>query len=171
MREVQKRQRILRRAKDVAGQCAPPLNRFINEPLQNITLDQFCSIDDADVLMAIKIWRNHPDKILSYLCRGITDRQLLKVKYSAAPADETLLQQKKKETALILGISPEDIEWLVFTGIATSHTYDFENKNIKILFKNGCIKDISEVDDALINESLRGDLKKYYICYPGFNQS
>ena len=164
-------QRIIRRAKDVAAQCPQPLNSFINEPMQNITLDQFCSIDDADVLMAIKIWRNHPDKILSYLCRGITDRQLLKVKYSAAPADETLLHRKKKETALILGISPEDIEWLVFTGIATSHTYDFENKNIKILFKNVILKEISEVDDALINESLRGDLKKYYICYPGFNQS
>jgi hypothetical protein len=27
------------------------------------------------------------------------------------------------------------------------------------------VKDISEVDDALINQNLGGKIKKYYICY------
>ena len=60
------------------------------------------------------------------------------------------------------------MEWLVFTGEANSTTYNFDEQQIKIMFKNGEVKDISEVDDALINESLRGNIKKYYICYPGF---
>ena len=162
-------QRIIKRAKHVAAQCPQPLNSFINEPLQNITLDQFCSIDDADVLMAIKIWCAHPDKILSFLCRGIIDRQLLKVKYSSSPADENMALNKKAEAMARLNISADDAEWLVFTGVAGNSTYDFENKQIKILFKDGTVKNISQVDDALINESLRGNLKKYYICYPGYN--
>ena len=162
-------QRIIKRAKHVAAQCPQPLNSFINEPLQNITLDQFCSIDDADVLMAIKIWCAHPDKILSFLCRGILDRQLLKVKYSSSPADENMALNKKAEAMARLDISADDAEWLVFTGVAGNSTYDFENKQIKILFKDGTVKNISQVDDALINESLRGNLKKYYICYPGYN--
>ena len=162
-------QRIIKRAKHVAAQCPQPLNSFINEPLQNITLDQFCSIDDADVLMAIKIWCAHPDKILSFLCRGILDRQLLKVKYSSSPADENMALNKKAEAMARLNISADDAEWLVFTGVAGNSTYDFENKQIKILFKDGTVKNISQVDDALINESLRGNLKKYYICYPGYN--
>jgi len=33
------------------------------------------------------------------------------------------------------------------------------------LFKDGSVKDISEVDHALINENMRGKTKKYYICY------
>jgi len=41
-------------------------------------------------MMAIKTWCSHPDKILSFLCRGIIDRQLLKVKYSSSPADENI---------------------------------------------------------------------------------
>ena len=164
-------QRIIKRAKYAAAECPQPLNSFINEPLQNITLDQFCSIDDADVLMAIKIWCGHPDKILSYLCRGIIDRQLLKVKYSAAPADENMKKMKIAEAKERLEISDEDAEWLVFTGVASSSTYDFDNRQIKILFKDGSIKNISQVDDPLINESLRGDLKKYYICYPSFQQN
>ena len=64
-----------------------------------------------------------------------------------------------------LGLSPEDAGWLVFTGEAVSSTYNFENEHIHILFKDGTVKDISEVDDALINQNLSGKIKKYYICY------
>ena len=161
-------QRIIKRAKHISAQCQQPLNSFINEPMHNITLDQFCSLDDADVMMAIKSWCSHSDKILSLLCRGIIDRELLKVKYSSVPVDEQTLQQRKQNTAAIMGLTMEETEWLVFTGEASSTTYDFDEQQIKILFKNGEVKDISEVDDALINESLRGNIKKYYICYPGF---
>jgi HD superfamily phosphohydrolase len=161
-------QRIIKRAKHIGAQCQQPLNAFINDPLENVTLEQFCSIDDADVLMAIKIWCNHEDKVLSFLCKGIIDRQLLKVKYVSEQVDENIVSEKINQTASALSISTEDASWLVFTGTASSSTYDFENKHIKILFKDGSIKDISSVDDALINESLRGNIKKYYICYPGF---
>ena len=161
-------QRIIKRAKYISAQCQQPLNSFINEPMQNITLDQFCSLDDTDVLMAIKSWCSHSDKILSMLCRGIIDRELLKVKYSSFPVDLETVQVRKEITASILGLTMQEAEWLVFTGEASSTTYNFEEQQIKILFKNGEVKDISEVDDALINESLRGNIKKYYICYPGF---
>ncbi len=160
-------QRIIRRAKFIGASCQQPLNSFINEPMQNVTLAQFCCIDDADVMMAIKTWCSHPDKILSYLCNGILNRNLLKVKYSSTPCDEKTLQQKLEETAAAFAIDNDEARWLVFDGVASSSTYDFESKQIKILFKDGSIKDISAVDDALINESLRGDIKKYYICYPG----
>jgi hypothetical protein len=159
-------QRIIRRAKHVSAICQEPLNIFINKPLENVTLDQFCSLDDADVMMAIKTWCSHSDKILSMLCKGVLDRKLLKVKYVSTAVNEQLLEQKRGEVAEKLSISKEDAEWLVFAGEATSSTYDFDNTPIKIIFKNGEIKNISQVDDALINESLRGNIKKYYICYP-----
>ncbi|MFN0082251.1 MAG: hypothetical protein ACKVOM_06995 [Ferruginibacter sp.] len=161
-------QRIIKRAKYISAQCQQPLNSFINEPMQNITLGQFCSLDDADVMMAIKSWCSHSDKILSLLCRGIINRELLKVKYNSAPVTEALLQEKQEKTAAVLDITIAEVAWLVFTGEASSTTYNFDEQQIKILFKNGDVKDISEVDDALINESLRGNIKKYYICYPGF---
>ena len=160
-------QRIIRRAKHVSAECAEPLNSFINRPLQSITLEEFCRIDDADVMMAIKMWCRHPDTVLSFLCNGIIDRKLLKVKYFSSSAEKIPLDAKRKETAAAMNISEEDAAWLVFDGEASSNTYDFEKKGIRILFKDMTIKDISEVDDALINESLRGDIKKYYICYPG----
>jgi uncharacterized protein len=159
-------QRIIKRAKFIGAQCQQPLNMFINEPLQNITLAQFCSIDDADVMMAIKTWCSHEDKVLSVLCNGVLDRKLLKVKYVSQVVEEAALAEKRASTSINMGISEEEAGWLVFAGEAASSTYNFDEYPIKILFKDGAVKNISAVDDALINESLRGNIKKYYICYP-----
>jgi uncharacterized protein len=159
-------QRIIKRAKYIGAQCQLPLNRFINEPLENVTLEQFCSIDDADVMMAIKTWCNNEDKILSILCKGVLDRQLLKVKYVHAYPNEAALLDKRASIAEVMQISIEDASWLVYAGEIVNSTYNFEENPIKILYKDASIKNISEVDDALINETMRSDIKKYYICYP-----
>jgi HD superfamily phosphohydrolase len=157
--------RIIKRAKLVKAKCHEPLNSFINQPLEQITIEQFCSIDDHDVLVAIKNWCSYPDKVLSLLCKGIIDRNLLKVQYAAAAWDATLVTNKTREIATREGLAELDAEWLVFTGEAISSTYNFEEEHIHILFKDGSVKDISEVDHALINENLRDTIKKYYICY------
>lgn len=157
--------RIIKRAKLIGAQCQEPLNSFINQPIHTVTLEQFCSIDDYDVLMAIKKWSSSEDVVLSVLCKGILDRHLLKVKYYPEPVTRDALEQKITEISAKLNISNEDAGWLAFTGQAASSTYNFENEHIHILFKDGSVKDISEVDNALINENLRGTVKKYYICY------
>lgn len=157
--------RIISRARELKAECQEPLQSLVNKPLVTISLEEFCAIDDYDVMMAIKVWCNHPDKVLSILCKGIIDRKLLKVKYAAEPFSAALVEEKTLEVADRLGIDIADAGWLVFTGEATSSTYNFENEHIFILFKDGDIKDITEVDDALINENLRGKVKKYYICY------
>jgi HD superfamily phosphohydrolase len=157
--------RIISRAREQKAICQEPLNSFINKPLDNVSLEEFLALDDYDVLMAIKGWCRHPDKVLSILCQGIIDRKLLKVKYAPEPFSVDLVEDKLTEIAVREGLTVEEAKWLVFTGEATSSTYNFENEHIFILFKDGGIKDITEVDDALINENLRGKVKKYYICY------
>jgi HD superfamily phosphohydrolase len=157
--------RIIKRAKYVKAQCHEPLNSFINQPLEHITIQQFCSIDDHDVLVAIKNWCAHPDKVLSILCNGIIDRHLLKVQYAAIPWNQDMVNAKTSAIAARESISEADAQWLVFTGEAISSTYNFEDEHIHILFKDGTVKDISAVDHALINENLKGKIKKYYICY------
>jgi uncharacterized protein len=159
-------QRIIKRAKHVGALCQQPLNTFINEPLENVTLEQFCSIDDADIMMAIKTWCNNEDKILSILCKGVLDRELLKVKYVDTYQNEAALLEKRASIAEAMYISIEDASWLVYAGEVVNSTYNFEENPIKILYKDGSIKNISDVDDALINESMRSNIKKYYICYP-----
>jgi HD superfamily phosphohydrolase len=156
---------IIKRAKYINAETPVLLNSFINQSHHKPTLKEFCDIDDYDVLSAIKIWSKQDDKVLSSLCNGIINRQLLKVEYSAETINDEMFKQKINDASEKLGISSEEAKWLVFTGEAISSTYNFENEHIHILFKNGSVKDISEVDNALINQNLRGKIKKYYICY------
>ncbi len=157
-------QRIIKRAKFINAPCQEPLHSFIHQPLSTISLQQFCEVDDYDVLMAIKTWCKHPDIVLSTLSRGIIDRHLLKVKYFSEPVNTVLVEEKIQQVCQKLNLTVADARWLVFTGEASSSTYNFEDEHIHILFKDGIVKDISEVDNALINENLRGKVKKYYIC-------
>ena len=133
--------RIIKRAKLVKAQCQEPLNSFINRPIESVTLEQFCSIDDYDVLMAIKKWAADDDKVLSILCQGILDRHLLKVKYFSEPVSNEMLLDKIMEVSRKLSITTEDAKWLAFDGEAASSTYNFENDHIHILFKDGTVKD------------------------------
>lgn len=156
---------VIRRAKHIKAFTQTPLNKFINQPVGSVSLEEFCNLDDYDVLSAIKEWSNHDDTVLSYLCKGIIDRCLLKIKYFPQPVDEVLLKQKREEAQKKLGLCNSDEEWLVVTGEASSSTYNVKDENIQILFKDGSVKDISQVDDALINAGVSGKIKKYYICY------
>ena len=156
---------IIRRARYLKAAARQPLNHFINEPADTVSLSQFCSLDDYDVISAIKEWCGHEDKILSFLSKGIINRNLLKIRYFSEPVAEYLVKEKTLEAMQEMQLSAEDAAWLVFTGEASSSTYNFENEKINILFKDGTVKDISEVDDALINQNLSGKVKKYYICY------
>ncbi|MBK7557996.1 MAG: HD domain-containing protein [Chitinophagaceae bacterium] len=158
-------QRIIKRAKYLKAATQQPLHNFITQPLHSVTLEEFCNLDDYDVLAAIKGWRHHEDKILSGLCNGIINRQLLKVQYFANPVDEKMVQEKLAAACNKFNINTEDAGWLVFTGEVSSSTYNLEEEHIHILFKDGTVKDISEVDNALINQNLMGKVKKYYICY------
>ncbi|MFN8308171.1 MAG: HD domain-containing protein [Ferruginibacter sp.] len=158
--------RIIKRAKHIKAKTQLPLDKFINQPIQEVTLEEFCSLDDYDLLAAIKGWCVHEDKVLSFLCRGIINRQLLKVQLTGTPPPPSLLAEKTADACARFGLSPEDASWLVFEGDVSSSTYNMKKDHIHILFKNGDVKDISEVDNALINQNLMGAVKKYYICYP-----
>lgn len=158
-------QRIIKRARYVKAEIPGTLNKLINEPGIKITIDEFCALDDYDLHCAIKTWSTHEDKVLSILCKGIINRQLLKTKYFGEPVDKNLLEEKAGEAITKYGLTKDESDWLVFTGEAVSSTYNFDNEHIYILFKDGSVKDISEVDNALINQNLKGKVKKYYICY------
>jgi len=157
--------RIIKRAKHIKALTQMPLNQFINEPVSSVSLEQFCTLDDYDVMAAIKGWCNHEDKILAFLSKSILNRELLKVKYYAEPIEKKWVEEKTIEAMQKMDISAEEASWLVFTGVASGSTYNFEDERINILFKDGSVKDISEVDDPLIGKNLGGKIKKYYFCF------
>ena len=166
---------LIRRAKELIAKgidtraATPELDFFLNEfrdPARiGEELPRFCRMDDHDMMATIKNWCHHPDKVLSTLCRALTERKLLKSKLQAAPVDESLLQEKKNEAMQKLGITFGEAGYFAFTGIASNTTYDPGDERITILFKDGSTRDISEVDNALIHRHLNAEVKKHYFCY------
>jgi HD superfamily phosphohydrolase len=162
--------KIIERAGDIKAQSpSPVLNTFLNREYDSKRienhLDEFCRLDDYDIMFSIKSWINHPDKILSLLCKSVVNRHLLKIVYSDQEIPEELLNQKKDLVTAKLKIKKEESDYLVFTGEVENKTYNNKTEHIHILFKDDRVKDISEVDNALINQSLFGSVKKFYICF------
>jgi hypothetical protein len=143
---------------------------YLKDGIEN-HLDDFCNLDDYDVLSAIKSWTNHPDKILAILCRDLINRNLLKIKYSGNEISAELIEEKKNIAMQYLNINKEEANYLVFSGEIENKTYSMKDEHIKIIFKDGVVKDISEVDNALINQSLFETVKKFYICFINLNIS
>jgi len=162
--------KIIERAREIKAESPSSVfNIFLNENYESEKiendLDDFCALDDYDILFSIKSWIHHPDKILSVLCKGLINRHLLKVKYSAHEIPEGFLEEKTNIAMDYLGINKEEAGYLVFTGESEIKTYNNKTEHINILFKDGVVRDISEVDNALINQSLFGTVKKFYICF------
>jgi len=167
--------KIIQRAKElIAGgtkteAATSALNYFLQNPSTDHKtqehLDTFCSLDDFDVMATVKNWIDHPDKILSTLCRGLVDRKLYKVRLQGNSFDNSVVNEKKKELIQRFGINNEEAGYFVFTGEAMNTTYNPEDERINILFKDGSVKDISKVDNALIHQHLSSPVKKHYICY------
>lgn len=58
----------------------------------------------------------------------------------------------------------KDLAFLCFKGTASNTLYKNDNETIKILLKSGEITSISQIQNALIIESLSAPVKKFYIC-------
>ncbi|MCH5600606.1 HD domain-containing protein [Niabella ginsengisoli] len=166
---------ILRRAKALIASgietigATSAIDKFLQSSGSEVTieslLDDFCDMDDHDVMATVKNWCHHPDKILSVLCKAIIHRKVMHIKLQSTPIDMDFQEQKKKEVAGIVGIDEADASYLAFGGEATNLLYNINNESINILHKDGSLKDISQVDNPLIDVKISEPVKKYYFCY------
>ena len=159
------RERIRAGEKPDSGSSA--LNFFLSHSPKEPSewLEAFTSMDDNDLLSALKRWMHQPDPVMSNLSRMLIDRRLLKAKLQATPFENTFIENKVDIAAKLMNLSRAEAAYFVFTGENTNTTYNPEDEKINILFKDGTVRDISEVDNALIHRSLSSAVKKFYICY------
>src|SRR5690606_28395561 len=167
---------ILKRAKELAGRgtelfTSPALKYFLYQNIgpdamksEPAHLEHFCQLDDNDILACTKVWQSHPDKILSTLCYMLTQRRLYKVILSSNPLDE-VAREKRQMIQDAFDIDEADIHYFVATGVTSNNTYNAHDERIQIDMKDGIPKDISEIDDPLVNQALARPVHKNYICY------
>ena len=128
-------------------------------------LEHYCTMDDFDFVQCLKVWSRSGDKVLSTLCAHVLNRRLLKIKFQGKPFNNQLMQQKIVEVCQTLQITVEEASYFVFAGEAVNTMYQTNDERINILFKDGQVKDISQVDNALIHKTLASAVKKFYICF------
>lgn len=130
-------------------------------------LAKFCALDDYDVLSSIKQWSSHQDKILSTLSTMLINRNMLKTRLQMQPISLTEKESLQSKAAEWLGVTVNEAAFLVFDGIAENRMYNTRNERINILFKDGTVKDISEVEYGLIHLTGSSPAQKFYLCAPG----
>ena len=76
-----------------------------------------------------------------------------------------MLAEQQEISRSLYGFSDEELDYFVFTGTTSTSTYNIRDERICIAMKNGEVRDISEVDDPLVNQALARPVHKNYICY------
>lgn len=165
--KIMERVRALYNKQDEALKTGSTLDYFLGDfegEMDEKALAKFCLLDDFDVMSGIKKWSHHPDLVLSLLCNRFLNRKLYKSRIQAEPFDEAFIEAKQQQAIQQFGIDPSDVQYLCFTGIATNTAYQSREEKINILYKDGTVKDITEVDNTMIQQNLSSQVKKFYIC-------
>ncbi|MET0244175.1 MAG: HD domain-containing protein [Flavitalea sp.] len=165
---MQRAKELIRKGVEVKA-ATPVLDFFLqfDESKTSIEqhLDKFCMLDDYDVLASIKNWVFHSDKVLSILCTSLVHRKLLKVKLQLDPISPEWIREVRNKICRKLDLTDDECNYFIFGGTAANTTYNPAEESINILFKDGTVRDISKVDNALIQHNLSTPVKKNYICY------
>ncbi len=167
----------LNRAKFLSRQgkeifASPALQFFLQ---QEITLDDFfrnpqtvkhyIDLDDNDIWTSLKVWKSHPDKVLSILSNGMVNRNLFKIQITNTPQPEAKKQEFIDKFRQKYGISEEEAGYFVSSDSLATDMYNQYDESIKILFRDGTIRDISTASDMFNIELLSKKVEKYYLAY------
>ncbi len=170
--------KIMQRAKELSTQnvelfASPAFHFFLKNAISNedfkhnpIVLEQFAQMDDYDILGAVKAWQNHSDKILSFLCKRLINRELFKIELSKEPFSEERIQLERESVKAKYDLNDEELSYFVYSEKRSNNAYNKKYQKINILMKNGEIIDISQASDNLNISALSQPVAKYCLCYP-----
>ena len=99
-------------------------------------------------MVAIKRWQHSDDEILSTLSRNMVNRHLPAIRFSNEPFESV------------------EEDYFHGTGELRNRSYDFNDQEIKVLYKDGCCLPISEASDQLDRHFLEKQVTKYFMYYP-----
>ena len=123
-------------------------------------LEIFTHLDDSDVLSAIKEWQYHDDFILSKLSKNIIQRTLPKsyLMDNKLTDEEILFEKNRVKEALEI----EDASYFVEQTTIKIVPYEKSKSPIKVLYKNGDVKELSCSGKSLLTQFLGQEITKYH---------
>ena len=169
---------ILKRAKtlQLSGEnlfASPALHYFISNNIdkewinnkKEETIFWYKQLDDSDIWSAIKVWRGHPDKVLSILSKDLINRETFKVKVYDEPIDSMQLEDIEKKIREKYQLSKEESHYFINYSTIQKDMYSMNDDQIDILYKDGSYKDITQASELFNVELLSKKICKYYLCH------
>jgi uncharacterized protein len=135
---------------------------FENDPQ---VLECFAQLDDFDIMGAIKVWQQHPDKVLSILSKKLVNRRLHKVEIAKEPFSPDRLKLEEEMVRQRYDLNDEEVKYFVYSERLTNNAYSQSRQNINLLMKNGTIMDVSKASDNLNISALTKPVEKWFLCY------
>lgn len=129
-------------------------------------IETFAQLDDTDVVAAIKMWRHHPDPVLSNLCSDVLDRRLFRVELQKMPFDPNYVNQIQAQILRCYPIHPYELFYYFIHDTVENKAYNPLHDRIMIKGRNNDLLDISEASEQLNIAVLPTTVSKHLLCYP-----
>jgi uncharacterized protein len=142
-------------------------NTLLEPTITPEVIQRYIQIDDNDINVAVKQWRNSGDKVLELMCSNLLQRKLLKARLQDTPTQESQMAEMRAEYRRRLGLNDQEIRYFVFSGQISNKAYSSDTQEpIEVLQKDGTVEDISTASDLHNIMALSGQVRKYFVCYP-----
>lgn len=170
--------KILERARQLSLQgvelfATPALKFFLNQTIRKADIEQnskvlefYASLDDTDILAAVKVWCNSDDTILSYLCQSLLHRNLFRCQIQTKPFDYFYIETLKEKIKKKFNLDDQDISYYFISETSSNFAYRSNTEPIQILTKQKKVVDVSSVSDQIEGYTYTKGVTKHFICYP-----
>ncbi len=136
---------------------------FLEDPH---VLEKFAQLDDFDIYTSMKVWMDYPDKTLSMLSKALVNRNFFRIELQNDSFSDKKIAQIKAAAKKQYSLTDEELPYFVFDESTSNYMYKPGVDKINILFKDGTVKDITEVSDQLNINMLSKPTTKFFLCYP-----
>ncbi len=144
----------------------PIVTQWLLADNEKLDIKTYLEADDTNFLYAIKQWRNHPDRILSDLCRRYLDRDIFKAKDIGilTPAQQEAIYQEMQNYLQELGYDPD-----FYCGVRKTLTkgYTLYQQGIKVLV-DGELIEISRLSPVI--SALTQPSGRVWLIYPSIGK-
>ncbi len=130
------------------------------------TLENFAMLDDTDLMVAVKAWTTHPDRVLSRLCLNLMNRRLPKTIVQDQPADNGMVSLLTQGVMKKYNLTEDEAGYFVSSGVIANKAYSQRHDQIFVKEKDGSITEIVNEADMLNIRALSTTVSKYYISWP-----
>ena len=166
-----RRAQVLARS-GVSLHCSPALHYFLYNQVKQEeliskpeALQHYASLDDFDIAAALKVWQHHDDRVLSMIATQMVNRSLFKIEIQRAPFEHSRVSHEVERISAKYGFTKEEASYFVIQSSVDNRAYNSQYDVIRILMKDGSVRDAAEVSDHLNIAALSSVVEKHFVAY------